>query len=86
MFIEGVKEICKENLNKAQILKDRDRTMFYIGSLCQQFRKYLNVGQKAVAIDLNKNPQEISKFERGLNNNAQIYQWYINNGLYTKEW
>ena len=53
-----------------------------IGLMCQEYRKAMGVYQKEIAQDLGCTTQNISAFERGENNNALIYAWYVHHGLY----
>lgn len=52
-----------------------------IASRCKQFRQSLGITQSSIAKDLKMGVANISAFENGKNNNAVIYNWYIERGL-----
>lgn len=58
---------------------------------CRCFRLLNYYSLREVAKDLDYQPAIINKFERGLNNNAIVYNWYIEHGYnhnidYIKIW
>lgn len=57
-----------------------DEVLCKIGKDCQAFRKCIGKTQKEVATDTCYTVENVSRFERGLNNNAKILIWYILNG------
>ena len=52
-----------------------------IGKYCQRYRQKLGIPQSKVANELGYTTENISAFERGLNNNCMILWWYIMNGF-----
>lgn len=52
-----------------------------LGEYCAMTRIKKNIPQHAVAKEIGCTPQNISSFERGLNNSALILLWYIKHGL-----
>ena len=55
-----------------------------LGKICQRFRREQGYSQTQVGDALHYSHENISSFERGLNDNSQILLWYIYHGL-TKE-
>lgn len=56
--------------------------MKYIGSRCMEFRKNKTVySQSDVGRDVCCGQYNVSKFERGQNNNALILLWYFLHGM-----
>lgn len=58
---------------------------------CRCFRLLNYYSLRDIAKDLDYQPAIINKFERGLNNNAIVYNWYIQHGYnhkvdYIKIW
>lgn len=54
-----------------------------IGALCREHRtNYLHMTQKEVGDCIGYSKENISIFERGLNDNATILCWYIANGVF----
>lgn len=56
-----------------------------LGSKCKLFREKLGLYQYDVASDVNCSKENVSSFECGRNNNALIYDWYVQRGLYLSE-
>ena len=52
-----------------------------IGKRCQRYRQYIRFSQNEVAKDTGYTQTNISAFEVGLNDNAQIFMWYICHGM-----
>lgn len=52
-----------------------------LGEYCAITRIKNRITQYAVAREIGCTPQNISSFERGLNNSALILLWYIKHGL-----
>lgn len=52
-----------------------------LGEYCAMTRIKKGIPQHAVAKEIGCTPQNISSFERGLNNSALILLWYIKHGL-----
>lgn len=52
-----------------------------IGKRCQRYRQYIRFSQKEVAKDTGYAQTNISAFETGINDNAQIFMWYICHGI-----
>ena len=52
-----------------------------LGEYCAMTRIKRGIPQTAVAKEIGCTPQNISNFERGLNNSALILFWYIKHGL-----
>ena len=63
-----------------------DMRLQIIGKLCQNYRKKLNVKQIEVALETGYSLENVSAFENGRNNNANIYNWYVQKGFtYTRK-
>ena len=67
-------------------MKYRILPLSYIGKYCKNYRQK-NTGalQTNVAIDTGYSLENISAFERGLNDNMRIFLWYLTNGLDIQE-
>lgn len=52
-----------------------------LGELCRLVRTHRGYTQQDVAEAVGTSNQNISSFERGLNNNAIILLWYVRHGL-----
>lgn len=52
-----------------------------LGATCRRFRKSIDKKLSDVARDTGYTLQNVSAFERGMNNNFKIYLWYANHGL-----
>ena len=57
-------------------LKEKQKSK-RLGELCQKYRKELGFTQEELAKVLNCTRENISMFENGKNNNANILCWYI---------
>lgn len=58
-------------------------TPSYMGAMCAQFRRYhTNYSQADVAKELGIERSSVGKFERGRNNRAYIFMWYIKHGIF----
>lgn len=56
-------------------------TLKQIGPKCKQYRERIGYIQIDVARDLGYSVNNISSFENGRNDNAQILLWYIAHGM-----
>lgn len=56
-------------------------TLKQIGQKCKQYRESIGYIQTDVARDLGYSVNNISSFENGRNDNAQILLWYFANGM-----
>lgn len=52
-----------------------------IGEHCKKFRVFLGYKQSNVAYETGYSKENVSSFECGRNNNAIIYNWYVEHGL-----
>ena len=52
-----------------------------LGKICQKFRKELGYLQRDVAKDTGYSVENVSAFERGINDNSLILLWYLSKGL-----
>ena len=52
-----------------------------LGFVCRCYRKSLDKKLSDVARDVGTSFQNVSAFEKGKNNNANIFVWYVRNGL-----
>lgn len=48
---------------------------------CRDYRKFLGFTQQQVAKDVGVSHQSVSDFERGNNNSAEIFAWYVSQGF-----
>lgn len=48
---------------------------------CREYRESINRTQADVAEDTGYSVENVSKFERGFNNNLKIYLWYAERGF-----
>lgn len=55
--------------------------MKYIGEKCREHRTKIGYSQADIAKELKYAPYSISRFERGLNNNAVMLLWYFLHGM-----
>lgn len=62
-------------------MKKVNEKLFWLGSICQEYRLKLNKTQKDVATELGCSVENISSFENGRNNNCRILIWYLSKGL-----
>ena len=53
-----------------------------IGTNCKAFREKIGYLQSDVAKQTGYSKENVSAFENGRNNNATIYNWYVQMGLY----
>lgn len=53
----------------------------FIGAKCRDLRKAKRINQSTIAEELKMNRTNISKFERGDNDNLNIFLWYVAHGL-----
>lgn len=56
-------------------------TLKQIGPKCKQYRESIGYKQTDVALDLGYSVNNISSFENGRNDNAQILLWYFAHGM-----
>ena len=52
-----------------------------LGLACAEHRRKIGKTQVSVAIDTNYSVENISRFERGYNDNLRILAWYVINGF-----
>ena len=52
-----------------------------LGYVCRCYRKSIDKKLSDVARDVGTSFQNVSAFEKGKNNNANIFVWYVQNGL-----
>ena len=55
--------------------------LFKLGAECQNFRIDHGYTQREIAFDTGYTKELISSFERGLNNNAFVFFWYVKHGF-----
>ena len=53
-----------------------------VGKRCAEYRrKVLRTTQRDISRDLGSSVENISAFERGINDNSLIFLWYLSHGL-----
>lgn len=52
-----------------------------LGHVCKCFRRSIDKRLSDVAREVGTTFQNVSAFERGRNNNANIFVWYVRHGL-----
>ena len=62
-------------------VENQPKILSTIGEYCAMTRIKKGIMQNTVAKEIGCTPQNISNFERGLNNSALILLWYIKHGL-----
>lgn len=62
-------------------VENQPKILSTIGEYCAMTRIKKGIPQNTVAKEIGCTPQNISSFERGLNNSALILLWYIKHGL-----
>ena len=60
---------------------ERRRDLEIIGRACRDFRILHGVTQYEIAKQVRTTMQNISEFERGRNDSATIYNWYLQAGM-----
>ena len=60
---------------------DRQKVQRIIGRACQEWRRKQGYTQLDVALQLEMSPENVSAFERGLNDSSFILTWYLLNGF-----
>ena len=59
----------------------KDEFLRIIGASCRRFRRMNDYPLWNVALDCGVTPGLVSHFERGVNNNAFIFSWYLSHGF-----
>lgn len=63
------------------LMNNRKEILLEIGTRCKDFRIKNNIRLEQIALDTGYTVSNINAFEYGRNNNALLYQYYINMGV-----